>query len=97
MLNQARREAQAHLDRLKAFYVHLVIYALLNIILIIINLLINPRDIWFYWVLLFWGAIIIIHGIYSFMPNSLFSRRWEEDKIQTYIRQHQKSPNEEED
>ncbi|MBT4277889.1 Pr2TM family membrane protein [Candidatus Falkowbacteria bacterium] len=45
------------------FYVHLVVYVLVNILLIVVNLITTPENLWFYWPILGWGIGIIGHYI----------------------------------
>ena len=47
----------------KGFRYHLIIYAVVNALLIIINLSTTPDKLWFYWPLLGWGIGILAHGL----------------------------------
>ncbi len=44
------------------FKIHFAVYVLVNLLLIVINLLTTPDELWFYWPLLGWGIGIIAHG-----------------------------------
>lgn len=44
------------------FKIHFAAYVLVNLLLIVINLLTTPDELWFYWPLLGWGIGIIAHG-----------------------------------
>lgn len=58
------------------FRIHLITYIVINTILAIINLTMNPEYIWFKWPLLGWGLGIIIHGInVHFSTNSSLKER----------------------
>jgi hypothetical protein len=46
----------------KGFRYHLIIYAVVNALLIIINLSTSPDKLWFYWPLLGWGIGLAAHG-----------------------------------
>ncbi len=48
------------------FYSHLIVYALVNTMLIFINLLNNPQKIWFYWPLVGWGIGLLLHAMKVF-------------------------------
>ena len=45
------------------FYVHLVVFLLVNLLLIIINLKTSPGSLWFLWPFAGWGIAIVIHGL----------------------------------
>jgi hypothetical protein len=50
------------------FTIHLIVYAAVNFLLIAINLLTSPKELWFVWPLAGWGLGIIGHAaavIYS--------------------------------
>ncbi len=76
-----REEAKKRVIDLQGFYKHLYSYIAVNIILIIINLVTSPKDLWFYWVTVFWGIGIIWHAFRIFGKNRIFSRDWGERKM----------------
>ena len=45
------------------FFFHFSAYVLVNLILIAVNLLTTPDQLWFYWPLLGWGIGILAHGL----------------------------------
>ena len=45
------------------FFFHFSAYVLVNVILIAVNLLTTPNQLWFYWPLLGWGIGILAHGL----------------------------------
>ena len=45
------------------FKIHFAAYVGVNLLLIAINLLTTPDELWFYWPLLGWGIGIIAHGV----------------------------------
>jgi hypothetical protein len=49
------------------FYSHLGVYAGVNLLLIIINLLSSPEYLWFRWPLLGWGIGLLFHGLRVFV------------------------------
>ncbi len=57
------KEAKGRID----FRTHLVVYAAVNVLLIIIDLLTSPRRIWFYWVTIFWGFGLLMHGLSTYV------------------------------
>ncbi|MDO9539126.1 MAG: 2TM domain-containing protein [Methanocalculus sp.] len=78
----AEQRARREVKRLKAFYSHLFVYILVNIMLIAINLITSPQYLWFYWVTIFWGIFVIWNFIILRYKIPLFSDEWEERKIQ---------------
>ena len=45
----------------RGFFIHLVIYVLVNAGLATLNLAVVPKVIWFYWPLAGWGIGIVMH------------------------------------
>ncbi len=76
-----REEAKKRVADLRGFYKHLYSYIAVNIVLIIINLVTSPKDLWFYWVTVFWGIGIILHAFRVFGKNRILSKDWEERKV----------------
>ena len=50
-----------------AFYLHLAVYIVVNLLLIIINLATSTGYIWFKWPLLGWGIGIGFHALMTFV------------------------------
>ena len=61
---KAYREIRKEEER-KGFLIHLVIYALVNAMLVVINLLYSPNAIWFFYPLLGWGIGLFIHYLFG--------------------------------
>ena len=72
------KEAKERVD----FKSHLVVYVAVNILLIVINLLTSPRSLWFYWVTIFWGFGLLMHGlgIYVFPKGRAVDKEYEKLK-----------------
>lgn len=85
MSENKREEARKHVGRLKAFYHGLIMYVIVNIGLIILNLLTDPKELWFYWVSLFWGIGLIIQAATIWGPGAGMSHDWEEKKIKQFM------------
>ncbi len=82
MGNGKYEEAKTRVKELKEFYSHLLTYAGVNILLIIINLVTSPENLWFFWVSIFWGISIVFHGLKIFIFKGKFlGKQWEEQKI----------------
>ena len=56
----AYREIKAETEK-RGFLVHLVVYVLVNTMLIAINFIYSPEDIWFFYPLIGWGIGITAH------------------------------------
>jgi 2TM domain len=48
------------------FYIHLTAYAVVNALLVAINLATSPGYLWFKWPLLGWGIGVFVHAIIVF-------------------------------
>ena len=59
---QAKKRAEAKIG----FYIHLLIYACVNGILMAVDLTSSPEKLWFYWPLAGWGIGLFFHGIAVF-------------------------------
>lgn len=47
------------------FFVHLVVYVLVNVMLIAINFIYSPGTIWFFYPLICWGIGIAMHYLFG--------------------------------
>jgi hypothetical protein len=73
--------AKMRIEEIKAFYVHAGIFAIVNTVLVAINL-IDQDDVW--WSLLAivgWGIGLAIHAMSVFGPLSHLVMKWEQRKI----------------
>jgi hypothetical protein len=73
-------KAKDHVEAVKGFYIHLLVYVCVNAGLIGINIA-TKSDWWAQWPLLGWGVGVLGHYIGVFMPFQLFSRDWEKRMI----------------
>jgi hypothetical protein len=78
---EARRRARA----VRGFYVHALVFVLVNAGLIAINLLSTPGRLWFGWGMAGWGIGLAAHGLSVFAFGGLLGRDWEERKIRAYL------------
>ncbi|MGF9854814.1 2TM domain-containing protein [Bacillus paramobilis] len=76
--------AKKRVENLKAFYIHLTIYILVNLMLFFINISSDSSKLWFLYPLGGWGIGIVIHGLTTF-PFGIFGKEWEERKIKEYM------------
>jgi hypothetical protein len=66
----AYRRVTALIEARFAFYRHAMLYAVVNLCLLVLNLVRNPHHLWFQWVMLGWGIGLLVHGL------NIFSYRW---------------------
>ena len=76
--------AKKRVENLKAFYIHLTVYILVNLMLFFINISSDSSKLWFLYPLGGWGIGIVIHGLTTF-PFGIFGKEWEERKIKKYM------------
>ncbi|MED1511103.1 MULTISPECIES: 2TM domain-containing protein [Bacillus] len=76
--------AKKRVENLKAFYIHLTVYILVNLMLFFINVSSDSSKLWFLYPLGGWGIGIVIHGLTTF-PFGIFGKEWEERKIKEYM------------
>jgi hypothetical protein len=79
------RRAREHIDAVRGFYVHAIVYVITNLGLALVDWLSDPVGWWFYWPLLGWGIGLASHGFSVFGAFGLFGPRWEEKQIQKYL------------
>ena len=91
MSNEQYDKAKKRVEELKKFYSNLITYAVINIILIIINLVTSPGSLWFYWVTIFWGIAVLLHASRVFVfKGKLLGEEWEQKKIKEIMEKEEK-------
>lgn len=76
---------------MKGFYVHLMVYVLVNMFILVNIYLATAKDGESFWKLghfftaIFWGLGLLFHGAHVFSLNPFFGKNWEEKQIQKYI------------
>ncbi|OAB78871.1 2TM domain-containing protein [Cochleicola gelatinilyticus] len=92
--NKAYLKAKKKVETLKAFYNHLAVYCIINLILILIHANVfskSPVDFtsWGNYVgAFFWGIGLVSHGLYVlyiFYAKQNVFQKWEEKKIQELL------------
>ena len=78
------QSAKKHVRELKEFWIHLAVFVVVNAGLTTLNLVQTPDKLWFYWVLLGWGAGILLHASQAFGGD--IAKNWEERKIQEIVK-----------
>jgi hypothetical protein len=78
-----------------SFFVHLTVYVVVNLLLLTIDLVTSPGQLWFYWPLLGWGIGLCFHGLSVFFfgrLDSLKERMIEKELTRTSPRTGGKGP-----
>jgi hypothetical protein len=73
--------ARSRVNELKGFYSHLIVYLVVNIFLAVLNFIVSPYHLWFYWVAFGWGIGVIINAVSVFGAGGFLGHKWEEKKI----------------
>jgi len=79
--------AERRVKQLKGFYGHLFWYLAVNVF-IIVMVVVNGGELWQFGTFstaFFWGIGIAFHALGVFGKNLIFSKSWEERKIQEYM------------
>lgn len=77
--------AKKKVEALRGFYSNLASYVIINIFLVILNFLISPDHLWFYWVTIGWGIGILFHAFSVFGKDNVFGPEWEAKKVKEYM------------
>lgn len=78
---QKMQKAKEQVQMLTGFYIHLIVYVLVNGILVAINWITSPQEWWAQWPLLGWGAGVLGHALLVFLPFQASFTRWQARKI----------------
>lgn len=88
---QKYEKARERVQEIKGFYIHALIYVIVNATLFLLNIVASPDEWWFYWSLLGWGVGLGAHGLSIFGSNLIFGANWEERKIQEILRKEERN------
>jgi len=94
--NSVKKErAKKRVEELKGFYIHFMVYVLVNIMISTVIVVSQISDgtgfleaIWNFGVIstwIFWGIGIFFHAVKVFGLNPFFGKGWEERQIQKYM------------
>lgn len=84
---------QKRVQKIRGFYSSLITFFLVNVLLLIINLLFDRHNLWFYWVAGIWGIVIIVQAIKTFsLQDSFLGDAWEKKKIEELEAREKKKP-----
>ena len=79
---EAYEKAKKRVEARIGFYVHLAVYAGVNVLLVIINLSASPEYLWFKWPLMGWGIGLFFHGMSIFVFSGRRLREAKERMIE---------------
>jgi len=88
---EKRKRAKKRVDELKGFYIHLMVYLIINtfIIVVIIMSQADKENLTLRWynfsTAIFWGLGLLIHALCTFRLNPFFGKSWENRMIQKYM------------
>lgn len=82
--------AQKKVKKLKNFYVHLIVYLLVNSYLVIMKYInLHTGDDFFtfktFSTAFFWGIGLVAHAFSVFVPYFVLGKEWEEKKVRQYM------------
>ncbi|TRX41352.1 2TM domain-containing protein [Flavobacterium restrictum] len=75
-------KARKKLEKIKAFWGHLILYFSMISIVILINLEYNPEFQWFWYSVIGGGIPLLIHALKVFT----FNANWEEEKVHAILK-----------
>lgn len=61
----------------RGFYIHAVVYVLINILLIVINLVFVPAFLWFFFPLIGWGIGLTMHFLFGVLRVQSETENWQ--------------------
>lgn len=71
--------------RLRGYYLHLLIYIVINLGLAALNLLTSPDHLWFVGSPIFWGMGLLIHTLRVFIFDQYFGAEWERAQVEKHL------------
>ena len=77
--------ALAHVRKLKGFYFHLTLFAIVIGFLAIVNLMTSHHYLWFLWAASGWGIGLLIHGMRVFDKVPFLNGEWERRQVEKQL------------
>lgn len=79
----AYADAKKKVNQKKTLIKHFITFVMTNILVIGLNILTQPTNLWFYWVTIPWIGVLIGHFFYVYdIDSMIFDRSWEEKSIE---------------
>jgi len=82
MITREETEAMEYVQGLKSFYLHAMVFVVINIFIMLVNLITSPDYLWFLWALLGWGLGLALHALSTFDWLGRFDSEWEKKQIE---------------
>ena len=73
--------ARRRVRKIRAFYVHAIVFVAVNALLHVINFVTARRAYWAFWPLFGWGIGLVAHGLAAYRWMPFLGKDWEERKI----------------
>lgn len=80
------REARRYVKRVKRFYNHLGVYAVIILFLFLINIMTSPGYLWFFWPALGWGVGVAMQAVRVFGVQGLLGKDWERRQVEKRLK-----------
>lgn len=80
-LTEEEADALEYVEELKAFYLHLMTFAVVTIFLVIVNFMTSSYP-WVLWAIGGWGLGLAMHAIMTFDWFGIFSSDWEKKQVE---------------
>lgn len=77
----AEQQAIAEVRDLKRFYLKLIRYGVTMLLLLVINLIVSPHNLWVVWPALGWGIHLALKGLEVYSISTPFGRTWEKHQL----------------
>jgi len=87
---EAYKVARIKVRKLKKFYVHLIVYIIVNILLLALDFhKLEPNERFFsfhnFSTVFYWGIGLAAHAATVFIPNLVFGSHWEDRKMKQFM------------
>lgn len=74
-------QAKKRVKQIKGFYIHALVYVLVNVMILILKFQKYGNIEFNDWGIGLWGIGLAIHSLSVFLPNFILGKNWEERKI----------------
>lgn len=93
---EKRKRAKKRVEQLKGFYIHLMVYLIINVFITVVlfSSQADKENFRLHWynfsTAIFWGVGLLIHAMVTFKLNPFFGKSWENRMIQKYMEEDRK-------